>query len=106
MHGVPVDDGGTFARAAHRELAEELGIDLGPRALVLWREFAVYHEAYDSHDRMQVFVGRGELTDADVVVGEGRQIRFLSFDEASELPLTRSSSTILPAWREARDRPI
>ena len=47
-----------------------------------------------------------QLTDDDVVVGEGRQIRFLSFDEAASLPLTSSSSTILPAWSSASDRPV
>lgn len=106
LPGGHVDDGETFAAAAQRELAEETGIDLGPGGLVLWREFAVYHAVYDSHDRMQVFAGRGDLTDGDVVVGEGRQIRFLSFEEAASLPLTNSSSTILPTWCDATDRPI
>ena len=106
LPGGHVDDDETFAAAARRELAEETGIDLGPDGLVLWREFEVFHAVYDSHDRMQVFSGRCELTDDDVVVGEGRQIRFLSFDEAASLPLTSSSSTILPAWSSASDRPV
>lgn len=106
LPGGHVDDGETFAAAARRELAEETGIDLGPDGLVLWREFEVFHAVYDSYDRMQVFVGRCDLTDDDVVVGEGRRIVFVSFDRAASLPLTRSSTTILPTWTAASDRPV
>lgn len=106
LPGGHVDDGESFESAAHRELAEETGIDLGPSGLAFWQEFEVFHEAYDSWDQMQVFAAVVDLTDADIVVGEGRQIRFIDPERAVELPLTASSTTIVPAWFAADDRPV
>ena len=40
------------------------------------------------------------MTDADV------QIPMQSVEEARTLPLTNSSTTILPTWSAATDRPI
>lgn len=106
LPGGHVDHDEAFTTAAHRELAEETGIDLGPDGLAFWREFEVFHEAYDSWDRMQVFAAVVDLTDADIVVGEGRQILFVTPERALELPLTASSTTIVPAWAAAADRPF
>lgn len=106
LPGGHVDEGESFAAAARRELAEETGIDVDPAALPFWREFEVFHEAYDSWDRMQVFATPVDLDDDDIVVGEGRRIVFHAPEDALARPLTNSSATILPAWFSADDRPI
>ena len=105
LPGGHVDDGESFAAAARRELAEETGVRLGPDELRFWREYQVFHEAYGSWDRMQVFAARCSLTDADIVVGEGRRIVFVAPDRALDLPLTASSSRIVPDWFDAGDGP-
>ncbi len=77
LPGGHVEEGEGFEAAAYRELAEETGLRLAPGELELWRDVEVFHEVNDSLDRMQVFVARTEVTDADIVVGEGRQIVFV-----------------------------
>lgn len=102
--GIPgghVDDGEEYEAAAHRELAEETGIRVGDGDLELWREIEVFHDVYDSLDRMRVYVGATRLTDDDVVLGEGRQIVFVAPDEALGLELTAAASSILPDFLDS-----
>lgn len=101
LAGGHVDAGEEHEAAAYRELAEETGIRLPSGELELWREYEVFHEAYDSLDRMQVFVAGTELTDADVVVGEGRQIVFVEPAAARTLDLTAAASMIVPDFLES-----
>ena len=84
MVGGQVEDGEDFETAAYRELEEETGIRLAPPALRLWRD-----ERYvDPHDpdeasHCRLWTAATTLTDADIVVGEGRQIVFV---DAAEVP--------------------
>ena len=109
--GGHLDDGEQFEEAAYRELEEETGIRLEPGELLMWREVEIFHEAYDSLDTMQVWVGATGLTDDDVVVGEGRQIVFVEPGRALTLDLTASAALVVPeflrseVYRELAGRP-
>ncbi len=96
--GGHVDDGEHPDAAAYRELHEETGIVLEPPELALWEEFEIFHETTQSLDPVRVYAAATELTDADVVLGEGRQIVFVDPDRAAGLPLTTSATTILPRF--------
>jgi 8-oxo-dGTP pyrophosphatase MutT (NUDIX family) len=86
---------------AARELAEETGVDLAPEELTLWRDVEVFHEAYDSLDRMWVYAARADVTDDDIVVGEGRRIVFVDPAAATALDLTASARLTIPAFLDS-----
>lgn len=96
--GGHVDDGEHPDAAAQRELAEETGVVLDPPVLPLWREFTVFHEAYGTDDRVCVYAAATDLSDADITVGEGRQIVFVDPDRVAALPLTAAAGRILPTF--------
>jgi 8-oxo-dGTP diphosphatase len=96
--GGHVDPGEEFEAAAYRELEEETGIRLAPGELSLWLDTEVFHEAHGTLDAVQVWVARTTLTDADVVVGEGRQIVFVEPALARTLDLGASASRIVPEF--------
>lgn len=96
--GGHVDDEEDPDDAAYRELAEETGFVLAPPALRLWQEYSVFHEAYGTDDRVCVYIARIAATDADVRVGEGRQIVFVDPSRAIDLPLTTAARVILPEF--------
>jgi 8-oxo-dGTP pyrophosphatase MutT (NUDIX family) len=86
---------------AVRELAEETGVVLEPELLTLWRDVEVFHEAYGTLDTMWVFAARCDLTDDDIVLGEGRQIVFVAPSEARALDLTVGAGLAVPAFLES-----
>ncbi|ABL82363.1 MULTISPECIES: NUDIX hydrolase [unclassified Nocardioides] len=96
--GGHVDPGEDSEAAAYRELEEETGIRLAPGELTLWRDTEVFHEAYGTVDEVQVWVGRTTLTDADIVVGEGRRIVFVEPGRARALDLTASARRVVPEF--------
>ena len=83
---------------AARELEEETGVRLEPHELTLFREVQIFHDVYDSHDTMQVFAAATDLTDDDIVLGEGRQIVFVHPQEAPRLDLSSSARAIVPSF--------
>lgn len=97
LSGGHVEDGEAFEAAAYRELAEETGVTLDG-GLTLWREFEVFHEAYGTIDQVQVFAAPTRLTDTDLICQEGRQVAFVDPDSVTELDLTASATSILPAF--------
>lgn len=90
LPGGHVEDGESFEAAAYRELEEETGIVLAPGELTLWREepFAYSDDVFAS--RYCIYIARVDLSDADIVVGEGRRIVFV--DPAQVPGLDKSES--------------
>ncbi len=101
LPGGHVEQGEDDEAAAYRELEEETGIRLAPGALRLWRELQVFHEAYGTLDTAQVYAARVELTDADIVVGEGRQVVFVEPATARTLDLTASAIIAVPEFLDS-----
>lgn len=101
--GGHVEDGEDYEPAAYRELAEETGVRLEPGALRLWREVQLFHEAYGTLDTMRVYVARVDLSDADIVLGEGRQIVFVEPAAARDLDLSTSAAMVVPEFLDSPD---
>ena len=101
LAGGHVEDGESFEAAAYRELAEETGVEMARGALIRWQQIEVFHEAYGTMDEVQVWVGATTLTDADIVVGEGRQIVFVDPDRARGLELTAAAERIVPEFLDS-----
>ena len=95
MVGGHVEDGEEFEPAAYRELAEETGLVLPPGTLRLWRD-AEFTYPDGHHGRYHVYAAQVDVTDADVVVGEGRQIVFVDPLVVPALDLAPSSRHFLP----------
>jgi 8-oxo-dGTP diphosphatase len=91
MVGGHVEDGEEFEAAAYRELAEETGIRLPAGDLRLWREEAVEWPGREERHHYTVWVAATDLTDDDIVLGEGRQIVFVEPRGMLELDLARST---------------
>jgi len=89
MVGGHVEEGEAFEPAAYRELAEETGIHLTD-GLRLWRDEDFRYSDMDRPFRYQVWVAPTTLTDADIVVGEGRQIVFVAPDQLPALDMSES----------------
>ncbi len=87
--------------AVRRELREETGLELDHGVLQVW---------YDGHDtpevkespelrtHWQIWVGCADLTDADIVCGEGRQIVFVDPASLGELDLAAAPAFFLPRF--------
>jgi 8-oxo-dGTP pyrophosphatase MutT (NUDIX family) len=97
--GGHVEPGEGWADAMRRELAEETGLVLPDGTLRLWHEVVRPTPATDPGPvHWQVWVGRADLTDDDIVVGEGRQIVFLDPAETEGLDLAESTRHFLPVF--------
>jgi 8-oxo-dGTP diphosphatase len=98
MVGGHVEDGEVFEAAAYRELEEETGIRLEPGELRLWRD--AEHESTPGEEprHYTVWVAGTKITDADIVVGEGRQIVFVHPGDIGALDLSRSSAYYVPMF--------
>ncbi|MGE5719350.1 MAG: NUDIX domain-containing protein [Nocardioidaceae bacterium] len=107
--GGHLEEGESWEDALHRELEEETG--LRERGFELWFDEIVQHSPkISSHlaDRWQIWVKRTDATDADIEVGEGRQIVFVDPQRirSGELDLAISARHVLalfldsPTYRE------
>lgn len=100
MVGGHVEDGEDFEPAAYRELAEETGVVLPPGTLRLWRdEVFAYPDGF--RGRYHLYAGAVALADADIVVGEGRQIVFVDPADVPALDLASSSRHFVPQFLDS-----
>jgi 8-oxo-dGTP pyrophosphatase MutT (NUDIX family) len=88
--GGHVEDGESFEEAAYRELAEETGVELAAGTLAHWRRFE-FPAVGGGDATLEVFTAATTLTDAGIVVGEGRQIVFVEPATATALDLAAGS---------------
>lgn len=76
--GGHLEPGEDWETALHREVLEETGLQLD--GLELWFDEMVQHSPkVSTHlaDRWKIWAGGTDLTDADITLGEGRQIVFV-----------------------------
>jgi 8-oxo-dGTP diphosphatase len=99
--GGHVEPGEGRADAMRRELLEETGLRLPEDTLTLWYDGQHTPSRKVSpflRDHWQLWAGRVSVTDADVVVGEGRQIVFVDPARIGELDLAESTAYFLPIF--------
>lgn len=101
LAGGHLEPGEDPESGAYRELEEETRVSLDPGTLELFGTFEVFHPVYGSVDRVHVFVGRVDLTDADIDCREGRQIVFVDPDRARQLDLTMTGVLAVPAFLDS-----
>ena len=95
--GGGIEDGEEPEAAAYRELAEETGVNVAG-GMQLFECFSVFHEHTATDDDMFLFALRADLTDEDIVVGEGRQMIFVAPEDALRLDLTAGAALALPVF--------
>jgi 8-oxo-dGTP diphosphatase len=88
--GGHVDPGEEWPTAMRRELLEETGLELAEGQLTVW--YDGFHTPEDKsgphlRNHWQLWIGRANLSDEDIVCGEGRQIVFVDPDRLGELDL-------------------
>ncbi|MBU2075021.1 MAG: NUDIX hydrolase [Actinobacteria bacterium] len=98
MCGGHLEPGEDPLTGAVRELEEETGVVLAPEDLTLVEVATVFHAAYESHDELSFYAAAVDLTDDDVVCGEGRQIVFVEAGRVLDLDLTGSARQVLPGF--------
>jgi 8-oxo-dGTP diphosphatase len=99
--GGHVEPGERFTDAMVRELAEETGLRLTPGVLTVWYDGDHTPETKARaglRNHWQIWVGRADLVDDDIVLGEGRQIVFVDPARLGELDLADTTADFLPRF--------
>ena len=99
MVGGHVEEGEDFEAAAYRELAEETGI-AWMSGLDLWFQ-GPFHRGRGEVAQFAVWFAATGLTDADIVLGEGRQIVFVDPLAIPVLDLSESARQFVLGFLES-----
>ena len=101
--GGHLEEGEPEPEGAVRELEEETGVRLGTGEIHHFETFEIVHPETGSTDvdTVAVFVAPTRLTDADIVVGEGRQIVFVEPAATRALDLSGSAAAALDAFLDS-----
>ena len=102
--GGHVEEGEDWDAALEREVEEETGLRVD--GLELWFDEVVQHSPkISTHlaDHWRIWVARADLTDADIQLGEGRQIVFVDPAEIRQgaMDLSPSCRTLLPMFLDS-----
>ena len=95
--GGHVEPGEEFESAAYRELAEETGISW-TSGLRRWFDGEFLHDGQELPTQVQIWVGPTDVRDADIVLGEGRQIVFVDPASLEALDLAEMARWFLPRF--------
>lgn len=95
MVGGQVEEGESFEAAAYRELAEETGLAWAT-GLTRWTERSLSYGTPRRTRHLTVWVAGVDLTDADIICGEGLQIVFVDPARLPQLELNDVSHILLP----------
>ena len=101
--GGHLDPGEDWEHGMRRELEEETGLT-DVEGLELWFDEVVRHSPkVSTHlaDHWKIWVGRVDLTDGDITLGEGRQILFVDPATLGSLDLATATSQLLPMFLES-----
>lgn len=92
--GGHVERGESTQTAAYRELAEETGLDWSG-GLELWSDEIETNPRTGQRKRWSIWTAAVDLDDADIVVGEGRQIVFVEPAHLHDLDVGGSARPLL-----------
>lgn len=98
MVGGHVEEGEDFDEAIVREVEEETGLIVALDDLTLWYDGSFRYSDLDEPFHYHVYVGATTVTDADIVVGEGRQIVFVEPALVPGLAKAESCAHFVPAF--------
>jgi 8-oxo-dGTP diphosphatase len=80
--GGKVEEGETYETAAHREMREEIGVDVD---LIFWKRYDRRHPhvIVDQH----IYVGKIDLPCESLILGEGQDVRFFDPHQITALKI-------------------
>lgn len=106
LPGGDLEDCEDFRAAAARELAEETGLEVAPDRLESLGTSRFRSESCGGEDRFELFAVRLDVSDEDVVCGEGRDVAFVdpaTFDDLDLHQAARLAIPLVRAWHRSLD---